>query len=190
MIHRISASDPNALSLAATVIRNGGVVVYPTDTLYGFGVDATNEKAISKLNTIKGRSGPVSVIASTKEEAFRWFNLSKDDLKLAGTVLGGKTTLIAPVKPDIVHPMILGEEHSLGIRIPDHAFSPNLVEQLGRPITTTSVNRQGQTPLQNPDVIEKAFSNEMDLLIDDGVFMEVQGSKIYKIENSKLIRLR
>ncbi len=190
MIHRISLHDSNAISLAAKVIQDGGIVVYPTDTLYGFGVDATNGNAISKLNTLKGRSGPISVVAPNKESALHWMNLSKDDLPLARKVLGGKTTLIAPVKTDVVHPMILGEGHSLGIRIPDHTFSPSLVEILGKPITTTSVNRQGQTPLQNPDEIEKVFKNEVDLLIDDGVFTETIGSKIYKIEDSKLIKLR
>ena len=59
--NRISVSNSNAIQEAKIIVQNGGTIVYPTDTLYGFGVDATNEKAINNLNRIKKRTGPISV---------------------------------------------------------------------------------------------------------------------------------
>jgi L-threonylcarbamoyladenylate synthase len=104
--------------------------------------------------------------------------------------LRGPTTIILPVNDGVVHPSILGEEKTLGIRIPAHPFGPNLCEKLGFPITTTSVNRTGKTPLNNPDVIVTQFNGEFDLLIDDGPLPESIGSTIYKLEKSKLKVIR
>ncbi len=190
MKKRIPLLDSNTLETAVEIIQKGGIIVYPTDTLYGLGVDATNGKAISKLNQLKNRTGPISIIVANKTKALSMVDLSMEDKALAEKVIGGKTTLIAKVSPHIVHPMILGNGQTLGIRIPDHPFGCNLTERLGFPITTTSVNRRSQPPLNNPDDIEKIFGDKIDLIIDDGVLPKSSGSEIFKIENHTLIQLR
>ena len=100
------------------------------------------------------------------------------------------STIILKIKSGIVHPNILGEEETLGIRIPDHNFGPRLCKELGFPITTTSVNRAGETPLNDPNKIIKIFNGEFDILIDDGAMKSSTGSTIYKLEKSiiKVIR--
>ena len=190
MIKIIDINHNEALRNAASVILSGNILVYPTDTLYGFGVDATNKEAILNLNTLKERTGPMSVIAANKDMALSWLDVSNDELNLAKSVLGGATTLIAHVKPGIVHPLILGEDQTLGIRIPGNSFSPQLVAELDAPITTTSVNRFGQSPLQDPNEIEKVFRNDVELVISDGVLQTSKGSQIYKIQKNTLIRIR
>ena len=104
--------------------------------------------------------------------------------------LKGKSTIIIKIKSGVVHPDILGKNKSLGIRIPDHNFGPRLCKKLGFPITTTSVNRTNDSPLNDPNKIIKAFDGEFDLLIDDGIIETPRGSTIYKFENSKITILR
>ena len=68
-------NDDNALDDASKFILNGGIIVYPTDTVYGFGVDATNENSINRLNNLKNRTGPISVIASNKNVVSKWIDI-------------------------------------------------------------------------------------------------------------------
>ena len=127
----IQADHKEALSLAVEVISNGGLIVYPTDTVYGLGADATNDSAIQKLNKLKNRSGPMSVIAPDRNAVKNWVESSFLAWDLVKDKLGGKTTVIMPVKENVVSPLILGEDETLGIRIPDHPFPIKLVNLLG-----------------------------------------------------------
>ena len=143
--------NETAVELACSVLKNGGVIVYPTDTLYGFGCDAKNESAIEKINTIKGRKAPMSVLAPNLAIAAKWMNIPKHDKNNVLEKLGGPTTIIVPVKVGITSPSITGDKQTLGVRIPDHNFCQKLSEAYPNPITTTSVNRTRQKPLTNPE---------------------------------------
>ena len=187
---RINASSKHVIEAAGNAILYGGIIVYPTDTLYGFGVDARNETAIKRLNKIKGRSAPISVIAPNSTTVLSWTDITYEDWGMVKQYLRGPTTIILPVKKGIVHPSIMGEDDTLGIRIPAHPFGPKLCDKLGFPITTTSVNRSGQNPFNDPDEIIDEFDGEFDLLIDDGALPQSSGSTIYKLEKSKLKVIR
>jgi L-threonylcarbamoyladenylate synthase len=187
---RIEASSEHAINAAGNAILFGGIIVYPTDTLYGFGVDARNKEAIKRLNKIKGRKAPMSVIAPNSNTVFSWADISYEDWKLVKQYLRGSTTIILPVKEGVVHSSIMGKDGTLGIRIPANSFGPDLCKKLGFPITTTSVNRTGKDPLNDPNVIITEFGTEIDLMIDNGKIPRSSGSIIYKLENSKLKVIR
>ena len=187
---RINASSKHVIEAAGNAILYGGIIVYPTDTLYGFGVDARNETAIKRLNKIKGRSAPISVIAPNSSTVLSWADITYEDWGMVKKYLRGPTTIVLPVKKGIIHPSIMGEDGTLGIRIPANPFGPNLCDKLGFPITTTSVNRSGQEPFNDPDEIIAEFDGEFDLLIDDGALPQSSGSTIYKLEKSKLKVIR
>ena len=188
--NQVLLNSKNALQAAGNAILFGGVIVYPTDTLYGFGVDARNENAIKRLNAIKGRTGPMSVIAPDVNTVLNWTNISYQDWEMVKKFLRGPTSIILPVKKGIVHSSILGKDGTLGIRIPSHSFGPELTSKLGFPITTTSVNKTYENPLNNPKDIIQKFDGEFDLLIDDGNLPKAKGSTIYKLEKSKLTIIR
>ena len=118
--------NKTAVEMACSVLNNGGVIVYPTDTLYGFGCDAKNESAIEKINAIKGRKAPMSVLAPNRKIAAKWMNISQNDKNIVLEKLGGFTTIIVPVKVGITSPSITGNNHTLGLRIPDHKFCQKL----------------------------------------------------------------
>jgi len=181
--------NETAVELACSVLKNGGVIVYPTDTLYGFGCDAKNESAIEKINAIKGRKAPMSVLAPNREIAAKWMNISQDDKNIVLEKLGGFTTIIVPVNDGITSPSITGDKQTLGLRIPDHKFCQKLSKAYPHPITTTSVNRTSQKPLTNPKKILSEFASEIDLIIDDGI-IEGSGSTIYNFQNRELNIIR
>ena len=92
----INWKDKKALKVATKIINSGGVLVYPTDTIYGFGVNAKDPIAIDKLNTIKNRTGPISVIASNRETVSTWLNVKEEEKSHAASHLDAQNTIIYP----------------------------------------------------------------------------------------------
>ena len=174
---------------ACEILKNGGLIVYPTDTIYGIGCDAKNDKAIKKINNLKGRKSPISVLAPNKHTAMQWITVEKIYHKMISKKLGSASTIIAPVKNGIVSKLIMGEKNSLGIRIPENNFCYQLSNSYPNPITTTSVNRTGQPPLTNPNQIQNEFGNKIDLIINAGI-IEGKSSKIYLFNKNKLKQIR
>ena len=184
---RVNSNSKKSILNAAEVILNGGIIVYPTDTLYGFGVDANNISAINKLNKLKRRKGVVMQDINTIISCAK---IDDVEAEIIRKNLIGYTTIILPVKSGTVYKSIMGEGETLGIRLPDHSFATNLCKLIDGPITTTSVNRSGEIPLNDPNEIFKVFNGEFDLLIDDGKINHTKGSTIYKLENYKLNTIR
>ena len=185
----IAWNDDNVLNDASKSILNGGIIVYPTDTVYGFGVDATNEISISRLNNLKNRTGPISVIASDKNVVSKWIDIPNNQIDEAVSYLEPHTTIIYPVKKGIVNDLILGPYSTLGIRVPGHPFCLEIAKTCNIPITTTSVNKTGQEPKSNVNDIFEHFGNDVDLIIDDGD-LTGPASSIYLYQQSGLKSLR
>ncbi len=186
----LSVDDKDAIKTASKIITAGGLIVYPTDTLYGFGVDSKNQSAINKINEIKKRNSPISVICWSINIFSKWVEVSQDDLLKASSYLNESSTVILPVKKNIVHPSILGSDQTLGIRMPRYPFPIDLCRELNLPITTTSVNETASDPLNDPALIIDKFGSKIDLIIDAGILPKSRGSKIYKLENTKFIKIR
>ena len=186
----LSVDDKDAIKTASKIITAGGLIVYPTDTLYGFGVDSRNQSAINKINEIKKRNSPISVICWSINICSKWVEVSQNNLLEASRYLNESSTVILPVKKNIVHSSILGSDQTLGIRIPQYSFPIDLCKELNLPITTTSVNETGSDPLNDPALIIDKFGSKIDLIIDAGILPKSRGSKIYKLENTKFIKIR
>ena len=187
----VKSTDPLAVEKSISILKKGGVIVYPTDTLYGFGVDANNNCAIERINKLKNRQSPMSVIACRFEQAMSWTNIKEKDIEIAKKVLDSSSTLILDAKKNIVSNKILGKNNTtLGVRIPKHKYCYDISKEFEKPITTTSVNRSGEQPLNDPKLISKIFGKGIDLLIDDGKIKKSVGSKIYELKNSQPIRIR
>ncbi len=186
----IHIESTDAAMKAFDILKSGGVIVYPTDTIYGFGVDAKNDTAIKKLNKIKGRRQSISVLTPDKKTALSWANISAEEKEQIEDKLGGNTTVIFPVKEGIVSPLILGKDNTLGVRIPHHKFCNTLSSMYTNPITTTSVNKHGAFPLNDPDIIINIFGHDIDLLIDGGNLEGNQSSVVFKLDHGELIQIR
>ena len=174
----INWKNKEAVKVAVKIINSGGVLVYPTDTIYGFGVNAKDPIAIDKLNIMKNRTGPISVIAPDRITVSTWLNVKEKEKLSAASHLDAQNTIIYPVKKNIVHKKIMGPDNTLGIRIPNHPFCKLMANLCTVPITTTSVNRNGKPPRNNIKEILDSFPTEIDLIIEDGDLAN-SASKIY-----------
>ena len=185
----INWKNKEAVKVAVKVINSGGILVYPTDTIYGFGVNAKDPVAIDKLNALKNRTGPISVIAPDKATVSTWLNVKEKEKLPAASHLDAQNTIIFPVKKNIVHKKIMGPESTLGIRIPNHPFCNLISNSCKTPITTTSVNRTGESPKNNVGEILNSFPTEIDLIIEDGDLINA-ASKIYIYDTDGLKNIR
>ena len=187
----VKSEDPLAVEKSINILKKGGLIVYPTDTLYGFGVDANNNYAIGRINKLKNRQSPMSVISYVFEQAMSWTNIKEKDKEIAKKILDSSSTLILDAKKSIVSNKILGKNNTtLGVRIPKHKYCYDISKEYDKPITSTSVNRNGEQPLNDPKSISKIFGEDIDLLIDDGKIKKSAGSEIYELKKSQPIRIR
>ena len=185
----INWKNKEAVETAVKVINSGGILVYPTDTIYGFGVNAKDSIAIDKLNSLKNRTGPISVIAPDRRTVSTWLDVKAEEKLHATSHLEAQNTIIYPVKKNIVHKKIMGPDSTLGIRIPNHPFCKLIANSCTVPITTTSVNRTGEPPRNNVEEILNSFPTEIDLMIEDGNLVNSASSIfIYTMYGLKNIR--
>ena len=176
------------IDLAHNALENGEVIVYPTDTLYGFGVDATNTDAIHRLNRLKGRILPLSIILESVEHMHDFAEFQDEIETEVNNLFPGAYTVLLPAESNELSPFVQNGSPNIGVRIPDHFFPVKLVKMLGKPIITTSINRHGNDPLNDVTQVEIDFPN-VDIF-EDSSHTPSKGSTIIDFSTSppKVIR--
>ena len=176
------------IDLAHNALENGEVIVYPTDTLYGFGVDATNSDAIHRLNRLKGRIQPLSIILESVEHMHDFAEFQGEIETEINNLFPGAYTVLLPAERNELSPFVQNGSPNIGMRIPDHFFPVKLVKMLGKPIITTSINRHGNNPLNDVTQVEIDFPN-VDIF-EDSSHTPSKGSTIVDFSTSppKVIR--
>jgi len=147
------------IEMAINSLNNGDVIVYPTDTLYGFGVDATNSYAIQNLNKLKGRSQPLSILLKNVSDVSTYAKITPEIRTELESIFPGEYTILLPSINSELSPLVFNSSPLVGIRIPFHFFPLQLVELFGKPIITTSINRHGNEPLNDVTQVEVDFPN-------------------------------
>lgn len=174
-MQRFSLPDQfqEAVVAAADTLRRGGVILYPTDTLYGLGVDALNEEAIAKVKMIKDREEqkPVQVLVRDFEMAKQYSDVTELAQSLSNNFLPGALVIVLN-KKEFVPDSLSGEASgTVGIRVPNHPFCLALAKEFDKPFTTTSANRSGFETLSNVDEILEQLGDKaayIDVVIDQG----------------------
>jgi L-threonylcarbamoyladenylate synthase len=159
------AKDNNS-KLAEKLILEGEIIVYPTDTLYGMGVDATNKKAINKLNQLKGRISPLSIIVNSEKMIKKYIDIKFSFKKDLNKYLPGPFTILLNNFNNMLPEELSQGTNKIGIRIPKSSFILKVVKNINRPIVTTSVNYHNMKPLDNVDMINKQF-NKLSIFAED-----------------------
>jgi len=173
----------NVIKRAADILRAGGVIIYPTDTAYGLGVDALNDNAIKKLYRIKGRdfSKPTHVIVPNWSWIMVLTYPNENAKKLYEAFMPGPLTIVLnkkPVTPDI----LTADLPTLGIRIPNNDITKLISRFFNAPYTTPSANKSGgKTPYSIEDVKEELDISKVDLILDAGKLPELLPSTIVDI---------
>lgn len=188
-----------ALKKSIAVIKSGGIVVCPTDTVYGFLADASNKKAVDKIYKIKKRqrSKPLSVFVKDLKMAKKIAEISKEQEKILTLRLRsgqakfwpGKYTFI--LKRKIDKKLYGVDKKTIAIRIPKYKFLNDLLKKVNKPLVQTSVNISGEAPLiKIGDMVEKFGKNKNIIIIDTGSLKKSNPSKIIDITNGVLTRIR
>ena len=137
------------------------ITVYPTDTQYGLGVDATNPQAVLRLKELKGRDDgkPISIAVDSLKMAEEYAEFTPLARRIAEKFLPGKLTLVLDAKDSIPKEITAGTG-TVGIRVPDSKETLELIQELGRPITATSANVSGMEPENSPEKILEQFGEK------------------------------
>lgn len=179
---------------AATILRSGGVVLYPTDTLYGLGADALSDQAVAKIYDIKGRDEhkPMHGIVADIRDVEMYAQVTDAARSLAAEFWPGALTIIFKNRSDIDSGIILGIA-TIGIRIPDNALCLALARAFGKPITATSANRSGEKAERSVGKILQqlgASAQSIDLIIDAGELPESKPSTVVDVSGLKPVIVR
>ena len=164
------ASDASTMNLAVQTLANGGLVAIPTETVYGLSAAINNEGAIGKIFVVKGRpqNHPLIVhIAQIDELHNVAVDIHHDAIKLAHACWPGPLTLLLKRNQNV--PMIVaGGRETVAVRIPDNAFTRQLIINLGSPIAAPSANRFGKVSPTTAQHVCDDLQNDVDLIVDDG----------------------
>ena len=146
------------INSAIKTLNTGNILIYPTDTLYGLGADATNTSAIEKINKLKKRISPLSIMVASLKEIHKYaITDSKIDKELKKIFPGPFTALMQSKKTNLSY-LVQNDSNKIGIRVPNNMFCLDLLNKYKKPIITTSVNIHGEKSLNRVDEIEKKFS--------------------------------
>lgn len=163
--------NPREIEKVVSVLRDGGIVVYPTDTLYGMGCDALNVRAVEKICDLKGinpQKSNLSIICNDLSAISEYARVDTPTFKLMKRNLPGPFTFILPTTSSL--PKIYKNKKTVGIRIPDNPVIREIARMLGNPVLSTSVKDEGEEIeyTTDPDLIHEKWSDIVDIVIDGG----------------------
>ncbi len=148
------------------VLNRGGLIIFPTETTYGAGVDATNQKAVNKLLKYKSRreGKPLSIAVANKQQAQKYIKINKQAENIINQFLPGPVTVVSYSNNNLAKGVI-SEFNTLGIRIPDHPLILQLLQEYQKPITATSANASGKKrPYNITDILNNLSSKQKGLI--------------------------
>ncbi len=161
--------DTDNLSEAADIVKGGGVIIYPTDTLYGIGCDPYNEEAVEKVIQLKRRGAqPLPVLCSNLARAETLVDLGETGHQLARKFWPGGLTIVAKVIDKNLPSRLIGNSGTLGIRVPNHLGALKLISLCGDCLIGTSANISGERALETPEAILEVFDDKFDVLVYGG----------------------
>ena len=200
----LSQDYDKALSVAKRIILAGGTFVYPTDTLYGIGCDATSKTAVEKIYTIKSRdaSKPLSILVSDYSMLLELCEVSPTQERMLHALLPGPYTFILKLRKPLPAssrpaerlsvasgaPSATSQTMEIGVRVPEHYFARQISRELGLPIVTTSANLSGEKGAALMKDVDAAVSSKADLLIDGGACQYAQSSTVIDLLRMKVLR--
>ena len=152
------------------VLKKGGVIAYPTDTMYGLGCDIFQQKAVKRVHRIKRRPKhkPFSFMCSDLKNISMYGHVSNTAYRLMKKNLPGPYTFVLP-GTKLVPKVMLTRQKTVGIRVPDHPICQAMLAELGNPVLTTSALREGHDdPVRDGLDVAELFDAQVDLIIDGG----------------------
>lgn len=179
---------PRIAKRAAEILKEGGIVVYPTDTVYGIGCSLSNKKGIDTINAVKGPHKPRSIMLADLKDISLYAQVDNNAFRLIRSLLPGPYTCILPATK-LVPRLMQSNRKTIGIRIPDHWFCQAMVAELGEPVITTSVPLGEDRLHIDPVEIEADLGHVVAAVIDCGILPDIP-STVLALEDGGVEILR
>ncbi|MGO9480889.1 MAG: L-threonylcarbamoyladenylate synthase [Candidatus Kryptoniota bacterium] len=187
-----NAKRKNTATEAAQTILNGGVIIYPTETIYGLGANALETKIVERVFTIKERkrSNPILVLIPDRA-ALDEFTLGIPEIaeKLMSKFWPGPLTMVFKAAP-IVSPVLTGRSGKIGVRLSSDEFCKELLNICKIPITSTSANLSGEPNPNSISMINQKVQNAVDLIVDAGALTSATPSTVVDVTKGKVELVR
>jgi tRNA threonylcarbamoyl adenosine modification protein (Sua5/YciO/YrdC/YwlC family) len=172
--------QPRLIAQAVEIMQHGGVVCYPTDTMYGIGCDIFNQKAVKRVYQIKRRpkDKPFSFMCASLTNISQYGHVGNTAYRLMRKNLPGPYTFVLS-GTKMVPKIMLTKQKTVGIRVPDHPVCLAIIEALGNPVLNTSaVLEEDEQPVRTADDVDRIFGKLVDLIIDSGEIVPAPSSVI------------
>lgn len=177
--------QPRLIAQVVDILKKGGVIGYPTDTMYGLGCDIFNQKAVKRIYQLKNRPKhkPFSFMCSELKNISEYSHVGNGAYRLMRKCLPGPYTFVLS-GTKLVPKIMLTKQKTVGIRVPDHPISLALIEGLGNPIlnTTAILDMEKDPPVDGIDVND-IFGNQVDLIIDGGQIVPCSSTVVSLIDD-------
>ncbi len=169
---KLFEDNPNERILRdiADRLRQGGVIIYPTDTIYAIGCDIMNPKAVRRVASLKGlkaEKADFSIICGSQSEIAEYAKVSNALFKEMKRLLPGPYTFILPATSKLPN-VLMNKRKTVGVRIPDNFIPRSIVEVLGNPLLTTSIETENEITETDPELIYETYRDKVDMVIDGG----------------------
>lgn len=185
--------NENNINTASSILKNGGIGIFPTDTVYGIGCDFLNINSLTKLFTVKRRNlnKPINILVSNQEMIYKFIkDISPIERILIDNFWPGPLTIIFN-KTNLVPDILTSGLNTIGIRMPKNKVCLDLINEFGSPLATSSANISNESPSSIIDEnLIKNFENKVDFILDSGKIDGGVPSTIVKVENNKINILR
>lgn len=179
---------PRNVKRVADILKADGIIVYPTDTVYGMGCSISNRKGINRIHAIKHSKKPMSIMLPDLKGISAYAKVNNEAYRVLKDLLPGPYTFILPATR-LVPRLLQSNRKSIGIRIPDHWFCQDLVMELGEPIITTSVPETDKGLHVDPLQIASDLGHLVDAVVDSGILPDTP-STIISMEEATIQILR
>ncbi|WP_372751693.1 L-threonylcarbamoyladenylate synthase [Labilibaculum sp.] len=174
MLLKLYSDNPNhrEFQQIVSVLKDGGIIIYPTDTVYAIGCDINNNKAIQKIAMLKGIQADkanFSLICNNLSSLAEYAKVDNPTFKMMKKNLPGAFTFILPASSNVPK-LFKSKKKTVGIRVPNHFIPLRIVEELGNPILTTSIHDPDEVIeyTTDPELIQEKYKKVVDLVIDGG----------------------
>lgn len=185
--------DKDELNKVYIVLKNGGIVIFPTETVYGIGGNALDENAVKRIYEVKKRpmEKALSILIGSKEDIKKYAKITNElEQKIIDNFMPGPITLILKKKKNKNFNVFTNNNETIGVRIPDSKIIKEILDKCKFPIAAPSANISGKPSGVNMQEIKKDFDGKADILIDGGICKETKPSTIVKIEKDEIVILR
>lgn len=192
MTQVLNADNPNAVETAAQILRGGGLVAFPTETVYGLGANALDSEAVGKIFAAKGRpaTNPLIVhvpdIEAAKALAAEWTDTAE---RLARAFWAGSLTLVVP-KTNAIPDIVSAGGNTVGLRVPAHPAALALLQKVGLPLAAPSANRSTQLSPTTAEHVLRGLNERIDLILDGGATTGGIESTVVDVSVSPPVLLR